>query len=134
MSGTIYVTTLALVAGSLSFNATAGEAEDALTKELTECAAYYQIASNAIAAMNAPQMQAVGDRLKLSGEQAIEIANKYESSTNVNQAVIAATKQQKASMPNSKSLGPLMGKYKEKCKVVISQPDKRLDYWTMVTM
>ncbi|MCL1057937.1 hypothetical protein CXF83_14275 [Shewanella sp. Choline-02u-19] len=134
MSGTTYASTLAIAVGLLSFNAVAGDAEDALTKELTECAAYYQIASNAIAAMNAPQMQAVGDRLKLSGEQAVEIANKYQSTEYVNQAVIAATEQHKASMPNSKSLGPLMGKYKESCKVVISQPDKRLDYWTMATM
>ncbi|WP_237524183.1 hypothetical protein [Shewanella sp. KX20019] len=134
MSGTTYACTLVIAVGLLSFDATAGDAEDALTKELTECAAYYQIASSAIAAMNAPQMQAVGDRLKLSGEQAVAIANKYQSSEDVNQAVIAATEQHKASMPNSKSLGPLMGIYKEKCKVVISQPDKRLDYWTMATM
>lgn len=134
MSGTILPNTLALAIGLLSFNAAAGDAEDALTKELAECAAYYQIASSAIAAMNAPQMQAVGERLKASGEQAVDIANKYQTEEYVTQAVAAATKQHKASMPNSKSLGPLMGKYKEKCKVVISQPDQRLDYWTMATM
>ncbi|MFT5790299.1 MAG: hypothetical protein ACI8SJ_002428 [Shewanella sp.] len=134
MSGTTYASTLVIAVGLLSFNANAGDAEDAFTQELTECAAYYQIASNAIAAMDAPQMQVVGERLKLSGEQAVEIANKYQSTEYVNQAVIAATEQHKASMPNSKSLGPLMGKYKEKCKMVISQPDKRFDYWTMATM
>ncbi|ACJ29625.1 Conserved hypothetical protein [Shewanella piezotolerans WP3] len=134
MSGTISPKMLALSIGLLAFNAAAGDAEDALTKELTECAAYYQIAANAIAAMNAPQMQAVGDRLKVSGEQAVAIANKYQTEEYVNEAVLAATKQHKASMPNSKSLGPLMGKYKEKCKVVISQPEQRLDYWTMATM
>ena len=134
MPANTFSKTLTLAVTLTSFAAFAGDAEDALTKELTECAAYYQIASSAIAAMNAPQMQAVGERLKASGEQALEIANKYQTEEYVNQALVEATKQHKASMPNSKSLGPLMGKYKESCKVVISQPEKRLDYWTMATM
>ncbi|MCL1137052.1 hypothetical protein [Shewanella pneumatophori] len=121
-------------ASVLSFNSFAGEAEDAFTQELAECAAYYQIASDAISAMNAPQMQAVGERLQQSGQQAIEIAAKYQSEDKVAAAVTKAAEQHKASMPNSQSLGPLMGKYKEKCKTIIAQPDKRLDYWTMATM
>ncbi|WOT03844.1 hypothetical protein [Shewanella youngdeokensis] len=120
--------------GLLSVNAVAGEAEDAFSKELAECAAYYQIAANTIASMNAPQMQAVGERLALSGEKAVEIAHQYQSVENVNQAVLDAKAQHLASLPNTNGLGPLMGKYKEKCKMVISQPESRFDYWVMVTM
>lgn len=125
---------MVLGASTLSFNSFAGEAEEAFTKELAECAAYYQIASDAISAMNAPQMQAVGERLKQSGQQAVEIASKYQTEAQVSAAVSQALEQHKASMPNSKALGPLMGKYKEKCKTIIAQPEKRLDYWTMATM
>lgn len=53
-----------------SATALAGSAEEAFSAELQQCAAYYQISSEAIAAMNAPQMAAVGDRLKQSAKDA----------------------------------------------------------------
>ncbi|GIU07786.1 MULTISPECIES: hypothetical protein [unclassified Shewanella] len=125
---------LVLGASTLSFNSQAGEAEDAFVGELADCAAYYHIASDAISAMDAPQMAAVVDRLTLSGEQATQLAKQYQTEEQVSAAIVAAAKKHKSSMPNAKSLGPLMGKYKETCKSILAQPEKRLDYWTMVTM
>ena len=121
-------------ASLLSFNSFAGEAEDAFVGELADCAAYYHIASDAISAMNAPQMATVVDRLKVSGEQAEQLAKQYHTEDQVSAAIVAATEKHRATMPNSKSLGPLMGKYKETCQSIIAQPDKRLDYWTMTAM
>ncbi|MDB2385914.1 hypothetical protein N9W21_01050 [Shewanella sp.] len=118
----------------LSFNAAAGDAEKAFSQELTACAAYYQIASAAIASMNAPQMKAVSERLVLSGQKAIEIAEKYQSKAAVQQAVSLALKQHKALAPNPKSLAPLMQKYREPCKLAVTDPSKRLDYWSMASM
>ncbi|WP_299806093.1 hypothetical protein [uncultured Shewanella sp.] len=125
---------IVLGASALSFNSQAGEAEDAFVSELADCAAYYHIASDAISAMDAPQMAAVVDRLTLSGEQATQLAKQYQTEEQVSAAIVAAAKKHKSSMPNAKSLGPLMGKYKETCKSILAQPEKRLDYWTMVTM
>ena len=55
----------------------ADEAKQALANELLECTAYYQIASEALASLNAPQMAAVGEKLKLSATQAQALAGQY---------------------------------------------------------
>lgn len=127
-----------LVLGGLVLGAStatwAGEAEKAFSKELIECAAYYQISSEAIGAMNAPQMQAVGERLKSSKVEAENLAKKYNSEAEVTQAVADAKARQIKSLGGSSSLGALMGQYKEQCKTLLDEPQKRLDYWTMATM
>ncbi|GIU29117.1 hypothetical protein L2719_15985 [Shewanella schlegeliana] len=125
---------IALGASALSFNSQAGEAEDAFVGELADCAAYYHIASDAISAMDAPQMAAVVERLKLSGKQAAELAKQFQTEEQVSAAITTAAEKHRAAMPNAKSLGPLMGKYKETCKSILAEPEKRLEYWTMVTM
>ena len=112
----------------------ADEAEKAFSKEAIECAAYYQISSEAIGAMNAPQMQAVGERLKSSKIESENLAKKYSSEAEVTQAVAAAKARQIESLGGSSNLGALMGKYKEECKNLLADPQKRLDYWTMATM
>ncbi|ABN61320.1 hypothetical protein [Shewanella baltica] len=127
-----------LVLGGLVLSAStvvwADEAEKAFSKEAIECAAYYQISSEAIGAMNAPQMQAVGERLKSSKIESENLAKKYSSEAEVTQAVAAAKARQIESLGGSSNLGALMGKYKEECKNLLADPQKRLDYWTMATM
>ncbi len=119
---------------SVSQAALANEAEKALSNEAIECAAYYQISIEAIAAMNAPQMQAVGERLKTSKVEAENLAKKYQSELDVPKAVTDAKELQIQSLGGSSNLGALMGKYKEQCKNLLAEPQKRLDYWTMATM
>lgn len=120
---------------SLSTNVWAEDkAEQAFSQEAIECAAYYQISSEAIAAMNAPQMQAVGERLKTSQAEVIKLAEKYRSAEQVKQDVDEAKTRQIKSLGGSSNLGALMGKYKEQCKNLVADPQKRLDYWTMATM
>lgn len=114
--------------------AQADEAEKALAGELLDCTAYYQISSEAIAAMNAPQMQAVGDRLKQSATDAYSLAGKYFGEGDLEAALQAARDKQIASMAGSSSLGNLMAKYKESCKVLVANPESRLEYWQMATM
>ncbi|GIU25273.1 hypothetical protein TUM4637_10440 [Shewanella hafniensis] len=127
-----------LVLGGLVLSAStvvwADEAEKAFSKEAIECAAYYQISSEAIGAMNAPQMQAVGERLKSSKIESENLAKKYSSEAEVTQAVADAKARQIESLGGSSNLGALMGKYKEECKNLLADPQKRLDYWTMATM
>jgi hypothetical protein len=128
----------ALVIASLALSASttvwADEAEKAFSQEAVECAAYYQVSSEAISAMNAPQMQAVGERLKSSKVEAENLAKKYQTETEVTQAVADAKARQIESLGGSNNLGALMGKYKEECKNLLADPQKRLDYWTMATM
>lgn len=128
----------ALVIASLALSAStavwADEAEKAFSQEVIECAAYYQVSSEAISAMNAPQMQAVGERLKSSKIEAENLAKKYRTETEVTQAVADAKARQIESLGGSSNLGALMGKYKEECKNLLADPQKRLDYWTMATM
>jgi xanthine dehydrogenase iron-sulfur cluster and FAD-binding subunit A len=120
----------------MSSNAVLAEdkAELALVDELIQCAAYYQISSAAIAAMDAPQMQAVGDRLALSSVQAISLAQQYQTTQVVLDKVEATKTQQINSMANASDLAALMSKYKDLCKTVIATPEARLDYWHMATM
>lgn len=127
-----------LVIASLVLSASAavwaGEAEKAFSEEAIECAAYYQVSSEAISAMNAPQMQAVGERLKSSKVEAENLAKKYQTEAEVTQAVADAKARQIESLGGSNNLGALMSKYKEECKNLLADPQKRLDYWTMTTM
>ncbi|MCL1143610.1 hypothetical protein [Shewanella gaetbuli] len=109
-------------------------AEKAFTDEVIQCAAYYEIASDAIGAMNAPQMQAVGERLKTSANDAVLLAQKYRTAEQVTQDLSAEKAKQLEKLGGSKSLRDLMGKYKELCKSVVYEPQKRLDYWSMATM
>ncbi|RTR39827.1 hypothetical protein EKG38_06965 [Shewanella canadensis] len=112
----------------------ASEAEIAFNHEVLECASYYQISSNAISQMNAPQMKVVGERLLQSSLDAIALAEKYQSKEQVANTLSSVKEKQLASLPNSKSLGGLMGKYKDRCKSLLADPQQRLDYWTMATM
>lgn len=112
----------------------ASEAEIAFNNEVLECASYYQISSDAISQMNAPQMKVVGERLSQSSLDAIALAEKYQSKEQVAETLSSVKEKQLASLPNSKSLGGLMGKYKDRCKSLLADPQKRLDYWTMATM
>ncbi|MGX9460927.1 hypothetical protein ACWXWU_06725 [Shewanella sp. A14] len=109
-------------------------AEKAFTDELIECAAYYQISSEAIGAMNAPQMKAVGERLKTSAVDAVTIASQYRDPAQVDKEVATTKQKQIAQLGGSNNLGGLMSKYKDSCKSIVSDPQKRLDYWTMATM
>ncbi|USD39793.1 hypothetical protein J8Z22_15075 [Ferrimonas sp. SCSIO 43195] len=93
--------------------------EQALHDQLVQCAAYYQIASEAIAGMNAPQMKAVGERLAQSAVTA-ESRISDLSSTQQAAAQIASAKQaQLASLPSANSLGPLMGRFKQPCQSLL---------------
>ncbi len=125
---------LAIVFFGMSFQLSASEAEEKFNDELANCAAYYQIASETIASMNAPQMKAVGKRLASSAEQAQEIARQYQPKEKVQQSVDLAKNRMLASLNGSSSLGPLMGKYKKPCQTILAEPKKRLDYWVMATM
>lgn len=123
-----------LLSASAMATSNPSEAEVAFNKEVLECASYYQISSNAIASMNAPQMKSVGDRLFNSSVQAVELAQQYQSKEAVASSLSLIKEKQLASLPNSKSLGGLMGKYKVACKSLLAEPQKRLDYWVMATM
>ena len=109
-------------------------AEKAFTDEIIQCAAYYEIASEAISAMNAPQMAAVGDRLKVSQADAITLAEKYRSPEQVKTDVAAQKQVEIEKLAGSTQLGALMNQYKDLCKKVVYDPQKRLDYWIMATM
>ncbi|MCG9696446.1 hypothetical protein [Shewanella sp. Isolate11] len=128
---TLMITSALLV----SYNASAAsDAEVAFNKEVLECAAYYQIASDAIGKMNAPQMQAVGERLKKSGQDAVTIAKKYQSEAEVNSLLEQTIAKQEAQLPDNKNLGVLMRRYKEPCQSLLANPQQRMDYWIMATM
>ncbi|MBT1442927.1 hypothetical protein KJI95_00090 [Shewanella sp. JM162201] len=130
----IRIAAIALAGFSLSTQVLADEAEKALAGELLDCTAYYQISSEAIAAMNAPQMQAVGERLKQSAADSLALAGKYYGEGDLDAALKAARDKQIASMAGSSSLGNLMAKYKESCKTLTANPQARLEYWQMATM
>ncbi|MGL5391565.1 MAG: hypothetical protein ACRDA8_09390 [Shewanella sp.] len=125
---------IAALAFSVTTGAMASEAEKALSQELIECAAYYQISSEAIAGMNAPQMQAVGERLKNAKIEAENLAKKYQPQGAVTEAIATAKAAQLQSLGGGANLGPLMGKYKGQCQTLLADPQKRLDYWIMATM
>ncbi|MGL4615728.1 MAG: hypothetical protein ACRCVV_17915 [Shewanella sp.] len=125
---------IAVFAFSVTTGVAASEAEKAFSQELIECAAYYQISSDAIAGMNAPQMQVVGERLKTAKIEAENLAKKYQPQAEVTAAIADAKASQLQSLGGSSNLGPLMGKYKDQCQSLLADPQKRLDYWIMATM
>lgn len=110
------------------------KAEQAFTKELIECAAYYQIAHDALSAMNAPQMATVAERLQESKKISMTLAENYQSIDMVNKAVADAANKQMASLPANKTLSSLMQRYKDVCQEAVTAPEKRLDYWIMSTI
>lgn len=132
MRKTLTFSLLALMANSAV--AAPSEAELAFNKEVLECAAYYQIASETIAGMNAPQMKPVGERLKQSGQDAVTLAKKYQDADKVEQQLAATIADQRASLPSNNNLGSLMGRYKGPCQKLMANPQQRLDYWIMATM
>jgi hypothetical protein len=113
---------------------TQNKAEAAFSDELIQCAAYYQISSAAITAMNAPQMQAVGERLASSAVETLTLAKQYASETEVAAQLEATKAEQVSRMSNASDLAALMGQYKDKCKTLVAEPQQRLDYWYMATM
>lgn len=117
-----------------SVKAAPSEAEIIFSNEVIECASYYQISSDAIAKMDAPQMKAVGDRLKNTSIEALTLAQKYQSDEAVADVLSEVQQKQLAALPDNKSLGKLMGQYKDSCKSLLAEPQKRLDYWIMATM
>ena len=126
--------TLLVSAMLISPIANAGEAETAFAGELLDCAAYYQIASEAIAAVNSPQMAAVGERLKNQATEANSLASRYMPAEQLAQASEQARQKQILTMKDSRDLGGLMARYKDKCKQIMADPDARLEYWVMATM
>ncbi|TVP16117.1 hypothetical protein [Shewanella sp. KCT] len=132
MRKTLTLSLFALMANSAV--AAPSEAELAFNKEVLECAAYYQIASETISGMNAPQMKPVGERLKQSGADAVTLAKKYQDADKVEQQLAATVAEQKASLPSNHNLGSLMNRYKGPCQKLMANPQERLDYWIMATM
>ncbi len=128
---TLVFTSSALVSSS---SLAASEAEMAFNKEALECAAYYQIASDAIVNMNAPQMAAVGDRLKKSAQDAVNLAKNYQPEDEVNSQLEQTLAKHEAELPENKNLGGLMRRYKEPCQNLLANPQQRMDYWIMATM
>ncbi|MEI6860361.1 MAG: hypothetical protein V5788_11485 [Shewanella sp.] len=119
---------------SPSVSAAPSEAEIIFNQEIIECASYYQISSDAIAAMNVPQMQAVAERLRNTSVIAITIAEKYQAKEDVADVLSNVLQEQRTALPDNKNLGSLMGQYKDSCKKLLIDPQKRLDYWIMATM
>ncbi|MCL1042455.1 hypothetical protein L2712_12485 [Shewanella marisflavi] len=134
MRKTLIISLLALMANGAVAANTPSDAELAFNKEALECAAYYQIASETIAGMNAPQMKPVGERLKKSGEDAVILAKKYQAADQVEQQLETTVAKQRASLPSNNNLGSLMGRYKGPCQKLMANPQERLDYWIMATM
>ncbi|MCL1039716.1 hypothetical protein L2750_21655 [Shewanella submarina] len=114
--------------------AMAGEAEQAFTGELMDCAAYYQIASEAIAAVDSPQMAAVSSRLKSQATEAQNLAGQYLGAEALAEALEQARQNKIMTMKDASDLRGLMATYKDKCKAIMADPKARLDYWIMATM
>ncbi|MFQ6370481.1 hypothetical protein [Shewanella sp. YIC-542] len=123
----------AAFAMGMSLSAMAEEAPQAFVSELHQCAAYYQLGSQMVAAMNAPQMAAVGDRLANNAKTAKRLAAKYMPAPAVEQAVNSETERMMQST-GGQGMGALMRQYKDKCQSLLDDPQKRLDYWVMATM
>lgn len=117
------------------FSASAQDAaEKAFADEVVQCAAYYDISSQVIGSMNAPQMKPVGERLKQSAEDAKKLAAQYMAQEKVAGTIEQAKEQQMAKLSAGANLGVLMRQYKELCKQVVYSPEQRLEYWAMATM
>lgn len=123
-----------LSAALISPVAIAETAEKAFATELLDCAAYYQIASEAIAAVNSPQMAAVSSRLKSQGAEAESLAGKYLTADELPAAMEQARQNKIMTMKDASDLRGLMATYKDKCKAILADPGARLDYWVMAKM
>ncbi|MGI2261259.1 hypothetical protein [Shewanella sp. GXUN23E] len=120
--------------GLVSQAAMADEAERAFATELLDCSAYYQIASEAVASMNSPQMASVASRLSSQAEESKALAATYLPADELIQALDAARQKQILSMKDAKDLAGLMATHKEQCKSILADPKARLEYWAMATM
>lgn len=105
------------------------DAEQNLQQESVECAAYYQLASEAMAKMNAPQMQMVAKRMKSSEAIAKNVAGEYFESEQVTSLISHARDQHLDLVPGPDALGPLMERYKSSCSSLIKSPEQRLEFW-----
>ena len=106
--------------------------EQKLANEALSCASYYQISRHALEQMNVPQMESVAKRLEVSEKQAIQLALKYDKDA---KAKLKKVKQQQMNeMKISTGLKDMITKYRQQCMVLLSAPNKRLDYWEMVLM
>ncbi|WP_133407416.1 hypothetical protein [Parashewanella tropica] len=103
-----------------------------LVNELVQCAAYYQISSNILSDMNAPRMKGVAEKLKTQYKASMDLANKYDEHAIDKFDVAKATLL--SVLPNKQNLSELMAAYKDKCPMIISDPEKRLSYWQMADM
>ncbi|WP_025819715.1 hypothetical protein [Shewanella marina] len=112
----------------------ANEATDKFVNELLNCSAYYQITSQALSQLDAPQMKNVAQRLSQDADKALELAQQYQPDSNLTESLAQAKQAQIATMKNAKDLGHLMARYKDSCKTSITDPQARLDYWSMATM
>ncbi len=100
--------------------------------EALTCASYYQISSHALSEMNVPQMKNIAERLKKAEKQAYQIALKYDKSADKNFSIVK--QQQMNDMKNSTGLKELISKYRSTCMELVSDPNKRLEYWEIALM
>ncbi|MGB0894482.1 MAG: hypothetical protein ACPGUD_08750 [Parashewanella sp.] len=110
----------------------ASGAEAKFAQEVLDCAAYYQISSEALFAMKAEQMRGVAERLKKSSEATFKIAKQYDQAAE--EHLQEARKRQIAKMKDSSGLRALMTEYRSKCQQILVNPENRLNYWQMVEM
>ncbi|RYV02805.1 hypothetical protein SOPP22_07620 [Shewanella sp. OPT22] len=115
-----------------AFSVFAATPEQKLVDEALSCASYYQISSHALEQMNVPQMKNVAERLKGSEKLAIKIAIKYDKDAETKLQKVM--QQQMSVMKNSTGLKDMIAKYRQQCMTLLSDPDKRLDYWEMALM
>ena len=106
--------------------------EHKVADEAVSCASYYQISSHALDEMNVPQMKSIAEKLKLAEKQAVKLALKYNP--NAKNDLIMVKKQQMNAMKNSTGLKNMISKYRSKCMALLSDPQKRLEYWQMILM
>ncbi|MBY5920620.1 hypothetical protein [Ferrimonas balearica] len=104
-------------------------AESRWVDEAIQCAAYYDLSAQTLAGMDVPQMAAVAGRLAESAEQARTLAQSRLDADSVTQRILAAQSSMRAEMPDARSLGTLMGRYKGPCQSLMSDPTARLAYW-----
>ncbi|BDM64753.1 hypothetical protein NFHSH190041_22050 [Shewanella sp. NFH-SH190041] len=125
----------AILATTSAFAKSGGKtAEQGLTRELMDCAAYYQIASEAVAAANVPQMQNVAQKLAGQSQQAQTLAAKYSQDADLAEELKQAQARQVMTMKDARDLRGLMARYQTSCKQVLADPQQRLQYWIMATM
>ena len=123
---------MACIALSVSSLAFAETPEQKLADEALSCTSYYQISIKALTEMNVPQMKGIAERLKTTEKQAYQLALKYDK--NAPNKLAKVKQQQMTELQSSTGLKALITKYRTKCMTLLSNPDKRLEYWQMVLM